>query len=140
MKKGHPLSAASPSNPRRAVVCIIFAVAAFLLKRRYQGPGSVLVHSYLGNLSISFAVYFLAAIASARLGQGRFLSALSALVAVEAFELSDGFGLMSNVYDPWDLLANAAGVSLALGLDVVIGKLTRDGARHPGAEPGTKGE
>lgn len=41
--------------------------------------------------------------------------ALSALLVVEAFELSDGFVVMSNVVDPLDLLANAAGIGLALG-------------------------
>jgi hypothetical protein len=106
----------------RAVLLIILGVAALCLKRIYQGPYSYLVQSYLGNVSASFAVYFLATIASARVGKGRFLSALSSLLVVEAFELSDGFAVMSNVYDPWDLLANAIGVGLAFGLDTCLAK------------------
>jgi hypothetical protein len=102
----------------RSVLLIILGVATLCLKPIYQGPYSYLVQSYLGNVSASFAVYFLATIASARVGKGRFISALSSLLVVEAFELSDGFGVMSNVYDPWDLLANAAGVGLALSMDV----------------------
>jgi hypothetical protein len=39
------------------------------------------------------------------------------LVAVQAFELLDGFGFMANVYDPIDLLANFAGVGFALLVD-----------------------
>lgn len=117
------MSATDAPHIRRAVPLIILGVAVLCLKPIYQGPYSYLVQSYLGNVSASFAVYFLATIASARAGKARFLSALSSLLVVEAFELSDGFGVMSNVYDPWDLLANAAGVSLAFGLDTRLAKL-----------------
>jgi hypothetical protein len=51
----------------------------------------------------------------ARLGAAG--TALAALLAVEAFEITDGFGVMSNTYDPLDLLANALGVAAAWGLD-----------------------
>lgn len=36
-----------------------------------------------------------------------------ALLATELFEATDGFGVMSNAYDPADYIANAAGVALA---------------------------
>ena len=116
-----PSGGTTEPRPTGAVVCIVLAVAVLLLKRRFQGPYAELVHSYLGNLSVSFAVYFLATIATARLGGPRLAAAVSALIVVEAFELTNGFGVMSNVYDPWDLLANAAGVAFALGLDLCRG-------------------
>ena len=40
-----------------------------------------------------------------------------ALAAVWGFEATDGFWVMSNVYDPWDFVADAVGVGVALGVD-----------------------
>jgi hypothetical protein len=40
-----------------------------------------------------------------------------ALVIVEAFERANGFGLMTNVYDPLDLLANLVGTIAAYTID-----------------------
>ena len=45
--------------------------------------------------------------------------AVLALGVVEGFELTNGFGIMTNVYDPLDYLANALGVALAYVVDVV---------------------
>jgi hypothetical protein len=42
------------------------------------------------------------------------------LAIVEAFELTDGFGVMTNVYNPFDYLANALGVALACGVDLFL--------------------
>jgi hypothetical protein len=104
----------------RTVGLIVLAVAAFILKRSYHGPCAVPVTSYLGNVSISFALYFLATIVARRVGQARLFAAACSLLVVETFELLDGFGIMSNVYDPWDLLANVVGVALGLGVDSLI--------------------
>jgi hypothetical protein len=46
---------------------------------------------------------------------------------VEAFELFDDFGVMSNVSDPRNLVANAGGVALGLGVDVVSGAKSGQG-------------
>jgi hypothetical protein len=56
------------------------------------------------------------------------------LLAVTAFELADGFGLMSNVYDPIDLAANAAGVALAWAVDS-LGTRAAAAHRAPGIRP-----
>ena len=50
----------------------------------------------------------------------RLYAFIGALLAVESFELLNGFGVMTNVYDPWDLLANAMGVGLALVVDLLM--------------------
>ena len=79
---------------------------------------SALAYSYLGNVAVSFAVYFLASIA-ARTRLNRVAIAVLALGVVEGFEFTNGFGIMTNVYDPLDYLANALGVALAYVVDVV---------------------
>jgi hypothetical protein len=99
---------------------VLLGVAVLVLKPGYHGPLAEAVKAWGGNLSVSFAVYFLAAIAAARVGAGTLVAAASALVVVEAFELTNGFGVMSNVYDPVDLVANAVGVGIALALDLAI--------------------
>lgn len=114
---------------RRNVVFVLLGVAALLLKRHYSGPLAEAVHGYAGNLSVSFAVYFIVAAAAARHGWGVLGAAGSALLAVEAFEVTNGFGVMSNTYDPLDLLANAAGISLALAVDLATQRLFVHGAK-----------
>ncbi len=111
----------------RNVLFILIGIAMLLLKSRYHGPLAAVVHDHGGNVSVSFAVYFLASRAVSGMLHGadwsarhRLTTAALALMCVEAFELLDGFGLMSNVYDPMDLLANAAGVAVALSIDSVL--------------------
>ena len=48
-----------------------------------------------------------------------------ALAVVELFEATDGFKVMSNVYDPVDYTANAVGIALALLIDTVATKAIR---------------
>ena len=57
--------------------------------------------------------------------------AVIALLVVELFELTDGFGIMTNVYDRFDLLANAAGVGLAYCVDVASMRLLSEKADSP---------
>lgn len=54
--------------------------------------------------------------------------ALIALLVVESFELTDGFGIMMNVYDPFDHLANALGVLLAFCVDMVSTRILPTGS------------
>lgn len=48
---------------------------------------------------------------------------VTALFMVESFELTNGFGIMTDVYDPFDYLANALGVALAYFVDVVSARV-----------------
>lgn len=111
----------------RNVLFVLLGVAGLLAKPHYHGIGAGLVHSYFGNLSVSFAVYFNARLVPWPPRLALLLSAGCALAAVEAFEVTNGFGVMSNVYDPLDLLANIVGVGLAVAVDAATAGRFRAG-------------
>jgi hypothetical protein len=98
----------------------LLGVGLLLVKHWYRGSLTDVVQSYGGNVTVSFAVYFIVAIAASRHGFGRIGAAAAALLAVQAFELTDGFGFMTNVFDPVDLLANLVGIAAALAVDLVV--------------------
>jgi hypothetical protein len=110
---------------RRCVLFVLVGVAVLVLKSHYHGPLAPLFHDYGGNVAASFAVYFLATLATFRQGKGRWFAAASALLVVELFEIADGFGVMANVFDPLDLLANAMGIGLAFVVDLLTGPRQR---------------
>lgn len=108
----------------RDLLMVLAGVAGLLLKRWLARSLGDLAFSYVGNLSASFAVYFLVSLAATpRLR--RVVIAAIALLTVELFELTDGFGVMTNVYDPFDYLANALGVGLACSVDAASFHLFR---------------
>jgi hypothetical protein len=115
----------------RNIFMILAGTAGLLIKRWVSGSlsGSLseLAYSYLGNLAVSFAVYFLVSNFNVSIlprgRMNRVTIAVIALVVVEGFELTNGFGVMTNVYDPFDYLANALGVALAYLVDVVSARL-----------------
>jgi len=107
---------------------VFIGVAGLLLKRYYTGPCQDAVYSYGGNLSVSFAVYFIVMPLPFPFGSRRILTTAVALGVVELFEALDGFGVMTNVYDPIDFVANAVGIALALAVDV--GLRLNDGGRR----------
>jgi hypothetical protein len=111
--------------PRRTadVIAVLVGVLALLLKGQYSGPATDVVHSYGGNVAASFAVYFLARRVTARSRQPRVLALAVAIAIVQSFEGLDGFGVMNNVYDSLDLVANAVGVTLGVAVDIVMEKL-----------------
>ena len=88
-----------------------------VLKPAYHGPLEDAVYSYAGNFSVSFALYFATLNATAKYRRPRLLAAVATLVAVELFEITNGFGVMANVFDRFDLLANAAGIVVAILVD-----------------------
>ena len=70
-----------------------------------------------------------------RLRRPRLTAALATLLAVEAFELTDGFGWMANVWDPIDLLANALGIAVALVADAATTSWLRSRTGRVGPAP-----
>ncbi len=120
---------------RRApnVLLTLLGVVGLVLKSRYPGPARDLVQSYGGNLAASFAVYFLARQVTDLAKLPRALAAVLAFLAVQLFEVFDGFGVMSNVYDPVDLAANTVGIGIAVAVDAVVTRASglRAGASGP---------
>ena len=101
----------------RDLILVLVGVIGLLTKSWFRGAIGDLGHAYLGNVSASFAVYFLVSLAGAsRLNRAAIAGI--ALATVAAFEMTNGFGVMTNVYDPWDYLADALGVALAYLADL----------------------
>jgi hypothetical protein len=101
----------------RNLLMILVGVICLLLKHWIAKSLGDLAFSYVGNLSASFAVYFLISMLPIR-NMTWLMNAIIALLIVENFELTNGFGIMSNVYDPWDYLANIIGIGIAASVDV----------------------
>lgn len=111
----------------RNVFFALLGAAGLVLKSSYAGPLQQIVRSYGGNLSVSFALYFALVSATRRYRHPRIIAALITLAAVTSFELTDGFGIMANVYDAVDLLANGAGVGSAVLVDLLSDRLMSRG-------------
>ncbi len=109
----------------RDILFVLLGVAGLVLKRQYSGPLEEVVHSYAGNFAVSFAVYFVVKYLPFRSESKGFLTAGLALGVVQLFEALDGFGVMTNVYDPVDFVANFAGVALALAVDAALDRPQR---------------
>jgi hypothetical protein len=103
----------------RNVILAILGVAGLLYRSAYQGPLHEVVSAQGGNFAVSFALYFVALNAAARYAFGRIAAAVATLLAVEAFEVTNGFGVMMNTYDRLDFVANAIGVGVAVVADLV---------------------
>ena len=107
---------------KRNVALILVGVLGLLAKSWLSDQIPEFVYRYLGNASVSFAVYFLVGL-GARGTWSRLTYVLIALVIVQSFELADGFGIMKNVYDPIDYLANASGILVAYLVDFVSSRM-----------------
>ena len=108
------------SSPYRAryTFFVLIGVAGLLLKKWFSDSLSDFAISYIGNITVSFAVYYIVKLAA--LGRlNRALCAIIALLILELFEATNGFGVMTNVYDHLDYVANALGVALAVAVDAV---------------------
>ena len=116
------MSTLTISNKQKArnVLFVLLGISVLLLKQVYNGPGLEIVKSYSGNLSISFAVYFLICFSSDHWKQNKLITAIISLTIVELFEITNGFGIMKNVFDVFDLFVNLIGVISALVLDKLL--------------------
>jgi len=106
------------------VFFILLGSAVLAFKQQYTGPLRQIVHAYAGNLSVSFAVYFLCVNLPIQTKIKRPYAALLALLSVESFEAFNGFGVMANTYDPIDFIVNAIGVAFASALDTVLSRIS----------------
>jgi hypothetical protein len=106
----------------RNVALAVLGAAVLVFKSAYPGPFEDALNAYAGNVAVSFALYFAAINATSRYGRPRLLAAALTLLAVELFEVTNGFGVMENIYDPADFIANALGVGLAVIVDLGTGR------------------
>ena len=123
----------APAVRARNIGLAVLGAAVLVSKSSYSGPFEQVIDSYAGNVAVSFALYFAAVSATHSLRRPRLLAALFTFAVVTLFETTDGFGLMANVYDPLDLLANSVGVGVAPAVDLISsgfmgGTVTEDSA------------
>jgi hypothetical protein len=109
----------------RNVVLALLGAAVLVSKSAYHGPAEETVSAYAGNVAVSFALYFAAINATSISMVPRLSAAAFTLLAVELFEVTNGFGVLVNVFDPVDLIANAAAVGLAISVDIGTGRALR---------------
>ena len=115
----------------RNVVFAVLGAAALVCKHSYAGVGERVVHSYGGNFVVSFALYFAFLGAMLIFRSPRLLAAAAVLTVVTAFEMTDGFGVMANVYDRLDIAADAAGIGLATLVDTLSWRVLTGSSRLP---------
>jgi len=99
------------------ILLILLGFLGLVLKKHYNGPYLEFVDSYLGNVSVSFALYFLVGIITINWKLNKLITAVISLTIVELFEFTNGFCIMTNIFDPIDLMANLVGVGLAFASD-----------------------
>ncbi len=107
----------------RNVALSVLGAILLVLKPAYTGPFEDALDAYAGNVAVSFALYFAAINATAAYGRPRLAAAVLTLLAVGLFEVTDGFGVLENVYDQADLIADAAGVGLAVVVDLATSRV-----------------
>lgn len=111
-------STLSRSLTVRNVALAVLGAFVLVLKAAYGGPFEDAVYAWAGNLAVSFAIYFALLNTTMRWSRPRLYAGALALLLVAAFEATNGFGVLLNVYDPIDFVANAAGVGLAVLVDI----------------------
>ncbi len=120
----------------RNVLFVLLGIAVLLFKQQYTGPLHEVVHDYAGNLSVSFALYFVCTNLQFPKRFGKLVAALIAFAAVELFEAFDGFGVTANTYDPIDFLINAIGIALGFWLDTILGTVRDEDGKKKGKQAG----
>ena len=110
----------------RNTIFVLLGTAGLVLKSWFSGCLPDFVLNYAGNLCVSFAVYFIVRLSSAKMRFNRVIIAITALLIVELFEATNGFGVMSNTYDRLDFLANALGITLAIVVDISTERVLRN--------------
>ena len=107
-------------NVPYSVVMVLIGVVGLVTKRHWGGSAGEIIWAYWGNVTASFSVFFIVGLIPQFRKVGGFLVAVIALIVVELFELTNGFGVMTNVYDPVDLIANVVGVGLDFLADFLL--------------------
>jgi hypothetical protein len=110
----------------RNTIFVLLGTAGLVLKSWFSDYLPDFVLNYAGNLCVSFAVYFIVRLSSAKMRFNRVIIAITALLIVELFEATNGFGVMVNTYDRLDFVANALGITLAIAVDISTERVLRN--------------
>ena len=110
----------------RNTIFVLLGTAGLVLKSWFSGCLPDFVLNYAGNVCVSFAVYFIVKLSSAKMRFNRVIIAITALLIVELFEATNGFGVMANTYDRLDFIANALGIALAIVVDISTERVLRN--------------
>ena len=110
----------------RNTIFVLLGTAGLILKSWFSGCLPDFVLNYAGNLCVSFAVYFIVRLSSAKIRFNRVIIAITALLIVELFEATNGFGVMANTFDRLDFIANALGIALAIVVDISTERVLRN--------------
>jgi len=109
---------------RRFVWLGAAAIALGLAVLVYRGPGRAIVRGHVGDVAATMLVY---AVIGAVWRTGRAVRAsvtLAVAVVIELVQIgwharsTAGALLIGSTFDPWDLVAYAIGVAIAVGWDV----------------------
>lgn len=124
----------------RNVTLAVLGVVALVLRRSYAGAGELAVHAYAGNSFVSLALYFAVLGTVLRSRYPRLLAAVVVSAVVTVFEMTNGSGVMANVYDPLDITDNAAGIGFAVLVDKVSWRFLTGSSQLPTAvtKPGSR--
>jgi hypothetical protein len=114
------------------IALVLLGVVALVTKQRIHLG---IVQSYGGNIAASFSTFFLLKLPFLPTRLQATAAAALALLATELFEATNGFGFMSNTYDPADYLANAVGVALAATVNTAVQLASRP-RKRPNDAPG----
>ena len=104
------------------ILCIAIGVGGLLFSRHYSGVGASFLQAYGANVSVSFAAYFLLRILNLPPRGSKYAAALYAFLAVSAQEVAQALRLYPGMFDALDFLFDAAGVGLALVIDMAKSK------------------
>ena len=113
---------------------VIVGIAIFVAALQFCGVGRhssgrfyVLSVSYFSDLALPFAFYFLLLLPEHKAGflRGKWIKALIIFAAATTAEILQYFGVyaLGRSFDPFDILAYALGVTLALVLEMILSKL-----------------
>lgn len=111
-------------NYKRAfvlILAVLVAILHFIIGPNYRGPFKDFLSDYLIDIILPFFLYFLFTIHLNQIKQ-KILVCICILVFATVIEYLQyrGTAIFGSVYDPYDLLAYFAGVSLAIIFDLTV--------------------
>ena len=109
-----------------SILLSVTALSVALWSKDWHNP---VAHAYLNDVMLCFGGYFFNRFMSAefnsKFGKNKWRNSGCLFSAASICELAQKYGLAPGTYDTKDFLAYAIGTSAALGLDILIDKVTK---------------